>query len=151
MTVEFVLFKSNCQKCQYVCPTGRRDSLVETGRSPMDPQPHPLLHFLVRMKQTSTNVFLQVARSMEVTRKKIWAVRRMLKYFQPNLRSLSLTRLAVWGRALLCKKDDSVRQHSREFWFYGASQHPQTPSDEPHLSALLWLPPFPMLDEHTLH
>ena len=27
----------------------------------MDPQPHPLLHFLVRMKQTSTNVVLQVA------------------------------------------------------------------------------------------
>ena len=32
----------------------------------MDPQPHPLLHFLVRMKPTSTNVFLQVAKYMEV-------------------------------------------------------------------------------------
>ena len=28
-------------------------SLVEKGRSLMDPQPHPLLHFLVRMKPTS--------------------------------------------------------------------------------------------------
>ena len=33
----------------------------------MDPQLHPLLHFLVRMKQTSTNVFLQVAKNVEVT------------------------------------------------------------------------------------
>ena len=28
----------------------------------MYPQPHPLLHFLVQMKQTATNVFLQVAK-----------------------------------------------------------------------------------------
>ena len=47
----------------------------------MDPQPHPLLHFLVRMKPTSTNVFLQVTKHVEVTRGKIWAVRRMLKCY----------------------------------------------------------------------
>ena len=35
----------------------------------MDPQLHPLLHFLVRMKPTSTNVFLQVAKNVEVTGK----------------------------------------------------------------------------------
>ena len=30
-------------------------------------------------------------------------------------------------------------------------QHPQPPRNEPHLSALLSLPPFPLLDEHALH
>ena len=39
-------------------------SFVERGRSLMDPQPHSLLHFLVRMKPTSTNVFLQVAKNV---------------------------------------------------------------------------------------
>ena len=47
----------------------------------MDPQPHPLLHFLFRMKQTPTSVFLQVAKNVEVTRGKIWAVWRILKCF----------------------------------------------------------------------
>ena len=42
-------------------------SLVERGRSLMDPQPHPLLHFLVGMKPMSTNVFVQVAKNMDVT------------------------------------------------------------------------------------
>ena len=41
-------------------------SLVERGRSLEDPQPHPLMHFLVRMKPTSTNVFLQVAKKVEI-------------------------------------------------------------------------------------
>ena len=52
-------------------------SLEERGRSLMDPQLHPLLHFLVQMKSTSGNVFLEVAKNVEVTRKKIWAVWRM--------------------------------------------------------------------------
>ena len=57
-------------------------SLAERARSLMDPQPHPLLHFLVRMKPlTSTNVFLRVAQNVEVTRGKIWDVWRMLKCF----------------------------------------------------------------------
>ena len=54
-------------------------SLVERDRSLMDPQPHPLLLFLVRMKPTSTNVFFQVAKNVKVSRGKIWAVGRMLK------------------------------------------------------------------------
>ena len=37
-------------------------SFLGRGRSLMDPQPHPLLHLLVRMKLTPTNVFLQVAK-----------------------------------------------------------------------------------------
>ena len=46
-------------------------SLIERGRSLMDSQPHTLLHFLVQMKPTSTNVFLHVAKNAEVTRGKI--------------------------------------------------------------------------------
>ena len=75
-------------------------SFVERGRSLMDP-PHPLLHFLVRMKLMSTNVFFQVAKNVKVTRGKIWALRRLLKCL-PG--SLSLTKLAVRGRALSCKR-----------------------------------------------
>ena len=79
-------------------------SLVERGRSLMDPQLHPLLHFLIQMKPTSTNVFFQVEKNVEVTRGKIWAVRRMLKCFPVNLWCLSPTRLTVWGWALSCKR-----------------------------------------------
>ena len=66
----------------------------------MDSQPHPLLHFFlfVRMKQTSTSVFLQVAKNMEVTRGYIWAVRSLLKCFP------AFIRLTVWERALSCKR-----------------------------------------------
>ena len=56
-------------------------SLVERSRSLMDPQAHPLLLFLVRMKPTSTNVFFLVVKNVEVTRRKNWDVRRMLKCF----------------------------------------------------------------------
>ena len=114
----------------------------------MYPQPHPLLHFLVRMKPTSTNAFLQIAKNVEVTMEKIWAVRRMLKCF--SAKSLKLIPHQIGSMALSCK-DDSFRQHSRAFWLYGTSQHPQTPRNEPPLSAFLCLPPFTMLDEHTLH
>ena len=54
----------------------------------MDPEPHPLLHFLVRMKPTSMNVFIQVAKNVKVRRGEIWVVRRMLKFF--SAKSLKL-------------------------------------------------------------
>ena len=117
----------------------------------MDPQPHPLLHFLVRMKPTSTNVFLQAAKNVEVTRGKIWAVRRVLKCFPAKSLKLIPHQIGSVGTGVIMQKDDSVRQHSSAFSHYGTSQHPQPPRNEPHLSALLCLPPFPMLDEHTLH
>ena len=62
-------------------------SLVERGRSLMDPQTHPLLQFLVPMIPKSTNVILQVAKNVVVTRRKIWDVQRILKYFPPDLGS----------------------------------------------------------------
>ena len=60
-------------------------SLVERGRSLMDPQPHPILHFLVRMKLTSPDVFLQVVKNVKVTREKIWPLRKMLKVFPSQI------------------------------------------------------------------
>ena len=126
-------------------------SLVERGRSLMDPQLYPLFHFLVRMKPTSTNAFLQVAKNVEVTRGKILAVWRMLKCFPPKYLKFIPHQIDRMGMGVIMQKDDSMRQHSRAFWLYGASQHPQPPRNEPHLSALLCLPPFPMLDEYTLH
>ena len=116
----------------------------------MDPQPHPLLHFLVRMKPTTTNVFLQVATNSKVTRGKIWYVRRMSKWFPATSLKLIPHQIGSMGTGIIMQKDDSVWQHSRAFWLYGTSQHPQPLRNEPHLSALLCLPPFPMLDEHTL-
>ena len=69
---------------------------------------------------------------------------------QPNLWSFSFTRLAVWRMGVIMQKDDSFWQHSRVFWLYGASQHPQPPRHEPHFSALC-LSLIPLLDEHILH
>ena len=117
----------------------------------MDPQPHPLLHFLVRMKPTSKNFFLQVAKNMEVTRGKIWAVRRMLKCFPSKFLKHIPRQIGSMGTGVIMQKNDSVRQYSRAFGFCGASQYLQPPRNEPQLSALLCLPPFPVLDEHTLH
>ena len=75
----------------------------------------------------------------------------MLKCFPAKSPKLIPHQIDSMGTGVITQKDDSVRQHSRAFWLYGASQHPQPPRNEPHLSGLLSLPPFPMLDEHTLH
>ena len=70
---------------------------------------------------------------------------------QSNLWSLSLTRLAVWGRALSCKRMIPSDSIPGRFDFMAGSStlsHQETN----HTSLLfLCLPPFPMLDEHTLH
>ena len=126
-------------------------SLVERGRSLMNSQRHPLLHFLVRMKPTSTYVFLQVAKNMEITRGKIWALKRMLKCFPVKSRKFIPHQIGSIGTGIITQIEDSFQQHSRIFWFYGVFQHSPTPRNEPHLSALRGLTPFPMLDEHTLH
>ena len=118
----------------------------------MDPQPHPLLHFLIRMKPTSMNVFLHVAKNVEVTRGKIWDVQRMLKCFPSQISEAYPSPEWQYGDG---------RYHAKG-WFHPIAlqgililwhvfQHRQPPKNEPHLSTLLCLPPFPMLDEHTLH
>ena len=98
----------------------------------MDSQPHPLLHFLVRMKPTSTNVFLQVVKNLEVTRVKIWAVWKMFKCFPAKFLKLIPHQIDSMGMGVIMQKDNSIRQHSRAFWLYGASQHPQSPGNELH-------------------
>ena len=117
----------------------------------MDRQPHTPQHFLVRLKQTSTNIFLQVAKNVGVTRGKICAVRRMLKCFPTKSLKLIPHQIGDKGTGVIMHKDDSVRQHSRAFSVHGALQRPQPPRNQQHLSAHLCLPPFPMLDEHILH
>ena len=97
-------------------------SLVETGRSLIDPHPHPLLHFLVRMKPMTRNVFLQVAKNVKVTRGKIWPVRRMLKCLPAKCLKLIPHRIVNMRTGVIRQKDDSVQQHSRAFWVHGASQ-----------------------------
>ena len=139
--MEFVLLKSKSRSVNTFIPLGDEtinSRLVERGRSLMDPQPHPVLHFLVQMKPTSTNVFLQVAETVEVTREQIWAVRTMLKCFPTKSPKLIPRQIDSMGRGVIMQKDDSVRQHSRAFWLYGASQHLQLPRNELHLSALLY-------------
>ena len=100
---------------------------------------------------TSTNVFLQFAKNVEVTRRKIWAVWRMLKCFPAKFLKLIPHHIGSMGTGVILLKYVSLWQHSRAFWLYGASQHPQPPRNEPHLPVLLCLPLFPMLDEQTLH
>ena len=152
VTMEFVLFtKLIVRSVNTFIPLGEEiinSSLVETGKLLMDPQPHLLLHF-IWMNLMSMNVFLQVAKNVEVTRGKIWAVQR-LKCFSAKSLKLILNQIGSMGKGVIMQKDDSAKQHSRALiiWHVAA---PSATINEPHLSALLCLPPFPMLDEHTLH
>ena len=106
-------------------------SLVGRSRSLMDPKPYPHLHFLVRKKPSSMNIFLQIAKSMKITRGKFWAVRRMLKCFPVKTLKLIPHQIGSMGTGVIMHYDNSVRQHSRAFLLYVASQHPQPPRNEP--------------------
>ena len=117
----------------------------------MDPQPLPLLHCLVRMKQTSTNVFLQFTKNVEVTKGMIWAVGRILKYFPAQSVKLIAHQTGIMGRALSCKRIIPSDNISGRFDFMSCSStlsHQETNHTSLHFFVL---PPFPMLDEHTLH
>ena len=122
-------------------------SLVVRGRSLMDSRLRPLLYFLVRMKPTSTNVFLQVAKIIKAHGEHLDCAEDG-KYFPAKSLKLIPHHIDRMGMSIVMQKDDSTRQHSRAFWLYGASQHPLPLRNEPHLSALVCLPPFPMLDKH---
>ena len=76
-----------------------KSSLVERGRS----LTHSL-HFLVRMKPTSTNVFLQLTKKRKTQGERSELYGGCKSVSQSNLWRLYLTRLAVWGRALSCKR-----------------------------------------------
>ena len=75
---------------------------MERGRSLMDPQRHPLLHLIARMKQTFTNIFLR--QKCGSHRGKIWAIRSMLKCFPVKSLKLCPSPLAVWEQELSCKR-----------------------------------------------
>ena len=125
-------------------------SLVQRSRSLMYP-PHPLLHFVVRIKLTSTNVFLQVAKKCGRHGERSGLYGGCWSVSQPNLRSLSLTWFAVWVRALSWKRmipSDNIPGRFDFMACYSILNHQET---NHHLSALLYLPPFTMLNEHTLH
>ena len=133
-----VLFQVISKSVNTFIPLGDEtinSSLLERGRLLMDPDPHPLLHFLFRMKPTSTNVFFQVAKNVEGTRGKIWAIRRMLNCFPAKYLKLISHEFGSVGTGIIMQKDDSLRQHSRAFWLYGGLQHLQPPRNESQLSA----------------
>ena len=66
------------------------------------------------------------------SRGKIRVVRRMLKCFPAKCLKLPPHQICSMGTGVIMQKDESVRQHSREFLLYGASQHPQPQRNEPH-------------------
>ena len=105
-------------------------SLVERAGSLIDQTPRPLLQFLVQMKPTSTNVFLEIAKNVKVSRGKIWAVRRMLKCFPTKSLQLIPHQIDSMGTGVIMQKDNYIRQHSRVFWLYSVSQHHQPPRNE---------------------
>ena len=79
----------------------------------MDPQPHSLLYFLVRLKPTSTNVFLQVAKNVEVTMGKILGCTEDVQMFPAISLKLIPHQIGSMGTGVIMQNDDSVRQHSR--------------------------------------
>ena len=74
-----------------------------------------------------------------------------VEVFSRQSLKLNPHQIAVWRRAFSCKRwfrPTAFQGHTQQTCVF---QHPQPPRNEPHLSALLWLPPFPMLGEHTLY
>ena len=148
--MEFVLFKSNAGSVNTFISLGDEtinSSLVERGRSLMDPQTHPSCTSSFEWNRHPRMSSFISSRNVEVTRGKIWAAGRILKCLPAK--SLNLIPHQI-GRALSYKRMISSDSIPGRF-DYGASQHPQPPRNEPHLSDFLCLPPFPMLEEHTWH
>ena len=61
------------------------------------------------MKPMSKNVFLQVAKNVEVTKGKIWAVWRMLKCFPARSLMLIPRQIGSMVTVVIMQKNDSVR------------------------------------------
>ena len=121
-------------------PGPQRWTLSERDNSLIYLQTHPLLHFLVWMKPTSMNVFLQVAKNVEVTREKIWLYGEWWSVSQPNLWNLSLTRFAVWWRSLSCKRmipSDNISERFDFMAHYSTLTHQGTDLTSLHFFACL--------------
>ena len=123
-------------------------NLVEGGRLLMDPQVHPLLHFLVRMKPTSTNLFLCSSVFLDHTINPRYHIRHNGSMSRAQI---VLQWCATFAESLLplmhtCQGHTVFVIHSRH-----ATMNSECSSTLSHLSVLLCLPPFPILDDHTLH
>ena len=117
----------------------------------MDQQPNPLLHF-TRPNETEVHECPSSSRQKYVSHKgKDLGCTRMLKCFPAKSLKRIRHQIGSMETGVIMQKADSGRQNSKAFRLYGASQHPQAPRNEPRVSALLCVPPFLMLDEHTLH
>ena len=103
------------------------------------------------MKETSTNVSLQVTKNVQVARGKICAVRRILKCLPAkSLRLIPYQIEAVWGRAWSCKMmipSESIPGH---FDMRPRISRVPASSATKKQTTLLCLPPFSMQDEHTM-
>ena len=102
------------------------------------------------MKPTSSNVFLQVAKNIEVTRGKIWNVRRMLKCFPAKSLKLIPHQIGSMGRSLLCKRMIPSNSIPGRLDFMA---HRSTLSHKKRTIPLCSSLPasISMLDEHTLN
>ena len=107
LQTKFTIYK-HCKHCE----TG--PSLEERGTSLTDPQPSPTLALPRRMKQTSANVFLYVAKYMEVRRGKMRALRRMSKCFPVKSLKLIPHQIGNMGTGVIMQKmiqSDSIPLH----------------------------------------
>ena len=137
--MEFVLFKSNqFQSCRKEVGRWWTHNLTHSCTSSSEWNWHPRMSFFRSPKmRKSQGERLGCTEDVEVFPSQISEA-----YPSPDCQ---------YGHGSYHAKGWFRRQHSRAFWLYGASQLPQTPWNEPHLSTLLCLPPFPMLDGHILH
>ena len=95
-------------------------------------------------------MFIQVAKNVEVTRGKIWAVRRMLKCFPVKSLKLIPNQISSMGTGVIMQKDDS---RSTAFLDVLTLWRVSAPSDikkrtTPLCYSLLFIS---NADEHTLH
>ena len=100
-------------------------SLVERGRSLMDPQPHPPC--------TSSSEWNRHPRVPFFRSPKMWKSQgedldctEDVEVFLSQISEAYLSPDWQYGTGVIMQKVDSVWQHSRAFWLYGASQHSTT-------------------------
>ena len=100
----------------------------------MDPHHHPLVHFLARMKPSRRPrmSFFSSPKSESHKGKDLGCTEDVEVYPAKSL-ELIPHQIGSMGTGVIIQKDDSVRQHSRAFLRYGATQHPQPPRNEPSL------------------
>ena len=79
-------------------------SIIERGRSLMDSQPRPLLYFSSKWNRRPRMSFCSSPKMWKSEGERSGLCGGCWSVSQTNLRSLSFTRLAVWGWALSCKR-----------------------------------------------